>query len=360
MTQFSADPLAAAFPQLAAKLSRVALAELPTPLESAPRLARELGIGELRIKRDDLTSPIYGGNKVRKLEFLLAEARHRGCDAVVTFGSVGSNHALATSIHARRLGLGCYAVLLDQPATPQVERTLRYHLHIGTRLVHAASYQDSRRQLEAILGAHPGGRERVYEITWGGSSWLGAVGYVNAALELAAQLRGERAVDFIYLAGGTLGTVVGLMLGLRFAKLQTRVVAARVVPGGMGSADHLANLCAEANCRLHQLDPAVPLLPSPLPDLELRPEFLGAGYADVTPAATEAVAIAERLAGLHLETTYTGKALAALIADARAGRLIGKRVLFWNTYNSAPYPGHLADVTLDGLPPAFRRYVAFR
>jgi D-cysteine desulfhydrase len=351
--------LAAAFPALAARLPRTALAELPTPIVTAPALARHLGIGELRIKRDDLTSPVYGGNKVRKLEFLLADARARGCDAVVTFGTAGSNHALATAIHARRSGLGCYAVLLDQPVTPYVANTLRYHLHAGTRLVHAPNYKESRRLTEELRAAHPGGPDRVYEIPWGGSSWVGAVGFVDAALELAAQLRERGAVapDFRYLAGGSLGTAVGLMLGLGLADLPSRVVVARVVPGSVASAERFAELHAEANRRLHERDPAVPLLPSPLPNLELRPESIGSGYAEATPEAMEAAAMVQELAGQRLETTYTGKAFAALIADARAGRLAGKRVLFWNTYNSAPYPAELANVSLAALPPAFRRYL---
>jgi 1-aminocyclopropane-1-carboxylate deaminase/D-cysteine desulfhydrase-like pyridoxal-dependent ACC family enzyme len=353
------DALAARFPAIAAKLPRIRLAQLQTPIVQAPSFARELGLAELWVKRDDLTSPIYGGNKVRKLEYLLAEAKARDCDAVVTCGGAGSNHALATAIYARRLGLQCYAVLVDQTATPNVEPTLRYHLRLGTHLVHAADYADSRRQLEAILAKHQEGRDRVYEIPWGGSSSLGTVGYVAAALELAEQLReqGQAAPEFIYLAAGSLGTFVGLTLGLRLAGLPSHVVAARVVPGGVGSVNHCATLYAETNRKLHELDASVPLLPSPLPDLELRPEFLGAGYAETTLAATAAVAMAKEFAGWRLETTYTGKALAALIADARAGRLAQRRVLFWNTYNSAPYPSDLAEAPLDRLPAEFLRYV---
>lgn len=354
----ASDPLAALFPVLAARLPRIQLAALPTPLIRAAPLAAALGIGELRVKRDDATSPLYGGNKVRKLEHLLADALARGCDAVVTFGAVGSNHALATSIHARRLGLACYAVLVDQPPGPQVARTLRHHLRIGTRLVHAASYHDSRRRLEAILAAH--GPQRVYVIPWGGSSWLGAAGYVGAALELAAQLReeGEAAPDFIYVAAGTFGTLAGLMLGLRFAGLRSRAVAVRVVPGGMGSAERFAALYAETGQQLHRLDPQVPLLPGPAPELELRAEFLGAGYAAVTSAAMEAVRMAGDLAGLRLETTYTGKAFAALIADARCGRLTGRRVLFWNTYSSAHLPTDLPESPPGDLTPPLRQYLA--
>jgi len=127
----AADALAQAFPALDEALPRVALAELPTPLTDVSALGTRLGIGSLAIKRDDLTSPIYGGNKVRKLEFLLADALARGCDAVATFGAVGSNHALATAVFAGRLGLGCHVILVPQPATPAIAPKLRYLLWLG-------------------------------------------------------------------------------------------------------------------------------------------------------------------------------------------------------------------------------------
>lgn len=355
----SGEVLGQAFPALAAALPRIAMAELPTPLEDAPELARRLGVGALAIKRDDLTSRVYGGNKVRKLEYLLADALASGCDAIVTYGSVGSNHALATSVFARRLGLACHAVLLEQAPTPYVAGTLRYHLALGTRLHPAASFNQSRAVAEAIRARHPGGARRVYDIPWGGSNWRGAIGFVAAGLELAAQLAasGSTAPDFIYLAGGTMGTAVGLALGLRAAGLGTRIVAPRVVPAGSGGAAWVAELVRETNRELHARDTSFPLLDDPLGNLELRLEFLGAGYAEATPAALEAVALARELQGLKLETTYTGKAFAGLVADARAGRLAGRRAVFWNTYNSAPYPPGDANGDLAPLPPEFTRYL---
>ena len=114
-----------------------------------------------RIKRDDLTSPVYGGNKVRKLDYLLADALARGCDTVVTFGAAGSNHALATAVFAQRLGLACHVVLMHQAVTPYVAATLRYHLHIGTILHAARSFNHSREVFEQIRDAHPQGPGRV-------------------------------------------------------------------------------------------------------------------------------------------------------------------------------------------------------
>lgn len=344
---------------LAARLPRLALGEFPTPLEARDRDTGEDGPATLLLKRDDLSGATYGGNKVRKLEYLLADAKARGCDAVLTYGSVGSNHALATSVYAQQLGLACYAVLLDQPATPKVDAILRWHLALGTRLVHAPSFTQSGAAAASAMAAHPGGAARVYEIPWGGSNWLGSVGFVDAALELAAQCQAADGPPpgFIYLPAGTLGTVLGLCLGLALAGLdEVRVVAARVVPGKSSALERLAAGAAELNRELRALDPAVPLVADPLRSLELRDEFLGAGYADETPAALAAIADAASRYGLQLEGTYSGKAWACLRHDAASGRLSGRRALFWNTCSSRPYQAQ-RDPDILALPPALRGYL---
>ena len=353
--------LAARFPRLAARLPRLTLGEFPTPLDEHPWQAAAGGPATLLVKRDDVSGAVYGGNKVRKLEYLLAEAKAQGCDAVLTYGSVGSNHALATSVYARQLGLTCYAVLLDQPATPKVAAMLRWHLALGTRLVHVASFMRSGPAAAAAMAAYPGGAARVYEIPWGGSNWLGSVGFVDAALELADQLaarQGRVPLEFIYLPAGTLGTVLGLCLGLALAGLdQVRVVAARVVPGKASARDRLSGEAGELLRQLRALDPTVPQVADPLRMLELRDEFLGAGYADETPAALAAVADAADHFGLKLEGTYSGKAWACLRHDAASGRLNGRRVLFWNTYSSRPYQAQ-RDPAAVALPSTLRRYLA--
>jgi 1-aminocyclopropane-1-carboxylate deaminase/D-cysteine desulfhydrase-like pyridoxal-dependent ACC family enzyme len=348
--------LASAFPALGEALPHLALAELPTPLEEAPVLAERLGIGSLAVKRDDLTSPVYGGNKVRKLEYLLAEALARGCDTVVTFGTAGSNHALATAVFGARLGLQVHAVLTHQVAAPWVAPKLRYLLHLGARLHAARGFNHGNEVAAAIRAAHPGGARRVYEIPWGGSNWVGATGFVAAGLELARQAAAAPP-DFLYVAGGTMGTVVGLALGLRAAGLPTRIVVPRTVPSGAGEPERVAKLIEAANRELRARDASFPLFGEPLANVELRPEFLGSGYAEATPAATEAVALM-REQGVTLEITYTGKAFAGLVADARAGRLAGRRVVFWHTYNSAPYPDALDGVDVASLPDELTPYLA--
>jgi D-cysteine desulfhydrase len=332
------------------------MTDLPTRLDPALSLASTLACDDVWIKRDDLSASPYGGNKVRKLDFLLADALDRGCDSVVTFGAAGSNHVLATAIYARQRGLTCYGILTDQPITPYVAQTLRYHHFLGTTLIHAEGYGHSIRLAEQIAADHPQGADRVYNIPWGGSSWLGTVAFVDAALELAGQFPESSPPENVYVACGTMGTAVGLALGFRLAGLPARVIAIQVVPDPVTTQDNLQRLFERTNLELHDREGLIPIFEDPLEGIELRGEFLGTGYARPTTGCLEAVRMIEASEGLKLETTYTGKALAALIDDARAGRHAAGPTVFWNTYNSRPYPAELPNVSADAFPDALRHY----
>ncbi|MFQ5636277.1 MAG: 1-aminocyclopropane-1-carboxylate deaminase/D-cysteine desulfhydrase [Gammaproteobacteria bacterium] len=351
------NTLAARYPKLLLKLPFVTLTELPTPLDRASELGDSIDVDTLWIKRDDLTAPLYGGNKVRKLEYVFGDALARDCDAIVTFGAAGSNHVLATSIYARQLGLRCYGVLTDQPPTPYIATTLRYHAMLGTQLVPATGSRGSRAIVSRIRNEHPTGPDKVYELTWGGSSWRGTVGFVNAAFELADQLKHAEAPDRIYVACGTMGTAVGLAIGLRLAQLPTEVVAVQVVPSTVTNETNMCKLFDETAGELHALDDEIPLLDDPMSNLTLRSDFLGSGYTKPIPECAEAIDLIARTENLHLETTYTGKGLAAVVRDARSGLLNGKQVAFWDTYNSRPCPRAVASADTSRLPENLRRYL---
>lgn len=328
------------------------IAELPTPLEPLTTAER---IGEPWVKRDDLTSHIYGGNKVRKLDLLLGDALAQGCRAVLTFGAYGSNHALATAVHATALGLEVHAILSPQEPGPFAPRTLLAHAALGTHIHPAASW-DGRSEVEVVRQeVAERGAGKVYEIPMGGTNALGAVGYVNAALEIAdATIEATGAVpDVIYVAGGTLGTAAGLAIGFAAAGLPTCVEAVRVTPEEVACEIALGALIVETSALLNAADPGFPELVRNDVRLNLRHEFFEPGYGAVTEAATEAVHHAADI-GIELETTYTGKAFSAILADARAGVLGDKKVLFIDTYNSAPYP---APGPIEALDPVLRDYI---
>ena len=219
------DFLAEAWPRLGTQLPKIALADLPTPVE--PNVLRLGGEAfDIRIKRDDLTGKLYGGNKVRKLEYLLHRARARGAERIATFGTVGSNHALATALYAKSMGYECSCFLSHQPPTPTTARTLCLHLDNGTEIIR---YGGSRASRIATLREHLWHR-RTFLIPPGGSNWLGAIGFVAAGLELAAQIDAGAvtAPDRLYVANGTMATAVGLTLGLALAGLTTEVHAIQV------------------------------------------------------------------------------------------------------------------------------------
>lgn len=336
--------------------NRLHLATLPTALEPAGQLGAAIGAPALLTKRDDLSGPVYGGNKVRKLEYMLADAIEQGCDSVFTFGAAGSNHALATAIYAQQVGLACHVVLTDQVQTPWVANTLRWHVLLGTNVVPALNGPAIQTQAAHLRETHPSGPGRLYEVPWGGSSPVGSLGFVDAGTELATQLAtaGIRGPVRVYLPCGTMGSVAGLLLGLRSANLPATVVSVKVVPQNVVDAAAVLRLATATQELLppEQRTPAIQVASS----LEFRAEFAGEGYALPTPECNEAVALAKDLAGFTLDTTYSGKALGCLIADARNGRLAGCTPVFWQTWNSRPYPAGLDRADIAKLPAGFQKF----
>jgi D-cysteine desulfhydrase len=350
-------PLFRDYPQLARKLPYSPLGVFPTPVEGL-KLGSELATERLYIKRDDVSGLLYGGNKVRKLEFLLAGALRAGAKEVLTFGFAGSNHALATSLYARELGLGSVSMLLPQLNAPYVRGNLLMGQCYGAQCHHHGSvmalvlgtfYQLLRHAVKT--GSFP------HLIAAGGSSTLGVAGYVNAALELRDQiLEGQvPEPDLIYLPSGSMGTAAGLMLGLRAAGLKTRVVSVRVVEKRYSSVSGMLRLLRKTNALLHALDPTFPKVVFSQNEVDLRHGFFGGRYALLTEAARKALRRA-RAEGLELDGTYTAKALAALMSDVQERVLDGKVVLFWHTANSRDFSEVIAAADYHLLPRGFHRY----
>jgi len=319
-------------PGLTARLAPESLAKLPTPVARLEHLGTELGHGQLYIKRDDLSSALYGGNKVRKLEFLLAGPQRQGHKTVLTMGGIGSHHLLATALHARALDLATVGVVFPQPENDHVRAVRAAHQAAGVRLVPIRSkYLLPAAVAATLLSIRLRQGRPPLLVPGGGSSSLGAFGFVNAGLELAAQVAaGELpAPDEIYLAYGTGGTAAGLWLGLRLGGLQSRVVAVRVIDRLVANRPRLCALTRAIAKQLHSGPDAIECDLSPDQSLEIRQGYLGPGYGHATEAATRSVELFARTQNLALEPTYTGKAAAAFIARARTRK---GPLLFWNTY----------------------------
>jgi D-cysteine desulfhydrase len=348
------DQISILHPELGNRLGKESLARLPTPVRTVS-LRCAGGSNTVSIKCDDQTGSIYGGNKIRKLEYLLWQARNKARTRVATIGSVGSNHALATALYARSLGLDCTCFLSHQQATPEIGGTLQAHRANNTELVRFGGAYAKR---IAILRKYLWNRD-CWFIPAGGTSWRGTAGYVNAGLELAAQIgSGELPEpDRIYIATGTMGSAAGLAIGLAMANLPARVEAVRVSPTSICNEAVLERLIDKTVTMLNRLDPTVSISITDKVNIGLRHSFFAGGYAHRDDETTNAIGIAADQLGLKLETTYTGKAMAALLQDAPETR--NEQILFWNTYNSVPLTTSADDQELTGdwLPQEFRKYL---
>ncbi len=351
-------PLFRAHPLLGKKLPRVALGQFPTPVQRLDRLGKDVGASHLFIKRDDISGRLYGGNKVRKLEFLMGEALRRGAKEVLTFGCAGSNHCLATSIYARQLGLGSISILLPQPNASCVRDNLLANYSHGAELHLCRSMPVVALGTMRQLVQH-----RLKEGRWpmvippGGSSVLGVVGFVAAAFELKDQvLRGEvPEPDYIYVAAGTMGTAGGLLLGLRAAGLKSHVVGIAVGDRRFVNAKKMLGLTRKTNSVLCSLDHSFPRWAFTQSAIEIRHEFVGPGYAHFTEEGMSALSRTQHLEGIRLEGTYTGKTLAGLVHDVTEEGRNGT-ILFWNTFNSRNLAEAAADLDYRDLPSCFHRY----
>jgi len=329
-----------------ARLPWIELADLPTKAHALSAISDAAGV-PVWCKRDDLTARLYGGNKIRKLEWLLGDARSRGRDTLVTTGAFGSHHVLATALCGRSAGFEVHAVLFPQPWTQHVEDQLRADLAAGGVLHRARSYAEVAARMAWIATRLRMQRKRAYVMGPGGSSPVGALGYVEAGLELAQQIDhgGLPEPDAIYVAAGSGGTSAGLAVGLAAAGVGARVVAVRVTDRIAINRTVLAQLVRRTVRLLRKHDPRFPpVARDALSRIAIDGSHAGPGYGAATPEGDEATQPAAR-DGLVLDPTYTAKALAALIADARAGTT--RRPLFLHTLSSAPMAPLLA-----GAPPA--------
>ena len=294
----------------------------PTPVELMGTLSRP-GC-QLWVKRDDLTGSIYGGNKVRKLERLLADAKAKGAKRVLTIGAVGSHHVLATAVYGTRAGFEVEAVLAPQPRSQHAVDDLRADLGLGVRAFAAGSYPEVALRVAGRLGSG------TYLIPVGGSNVLGALGYVDAVRELKAQIDAGAMPepDLIVATLGSGGTVGGIAAGLALTGMKARVLAVTVTEPPAWNAfvarriaarcfKHEAGKSGKEAARLIDEDRA----------------WLGQGYGHATPEGEHAMQIA-RAAGLALDPTYTAKAFAAALHVVEKGA--HRTILYWHTLSSAP------------------------
>ncbi len=338
-------PLFKAYPALRQTISHISLGSFPTPLHRCDQLTKVYDIQNLSIKQDSISGGIlsddtrlFGGNKVRKLEFLLADAVYHNAQSVLTFGCIGSNHATATATYARELGFRCYLMLTPQPDSAIVHRNLNLMSAANAEIIFSANAtMRMNATTSTFIASKKDHGTYPYFIPTGGSTPIGVIGFVNAAFELREQINNGLLTepDYIYVATGSCGTTAGLALGLKAAGIRSQIIAVCVEPEEeLGFFERkIAQLFRETNQLLNDRDATFPLFGESVDNVMIVHDFSGPCYGLCMPEVIEAIEEIEKYENVILDGTYTGKAFTAILSHAKQGLLQDKNVLFWNTFD---------------------------
>ena len=325
------------------RFPRVRFAHLPTPLEHMPNLSRHLGGPEIWIKRDDCTGMSTGGNKTRKLEFLMAEARDQGADIVLTQGATQSNHARQTAAFAARMGLACHILLEDRTGKTDPDYTTNGNVLLdwlhGASIERRPSNPDMNGEMMKVAERMKAEGRKPYAIPGGGSNPLGAIGYVNAAIELVTQANdmGLR-IDHVVHATGSAGTQAGLVAGLCGINSGVPLLGIGVRAPKDRQEENVYKL-ALATAEKCGAPGAVKR-----EDVVANCDYVGRGYGFPGPDTIAAIELLARTEAILLDPVYSGKGMAGLIDLCRKGFFRkGQNVVFIHTGGSVGLFGYADD-----------------
>jgi D-cysteine desulfhydrase len=318
-------------------VARLNFAHLPTPVEELPRISKYIGGPRMLVKRDDQTGLAFGGNKTRKLEFLVAEAQTQGARMLISGGAVQSNHCRQTAAAAARFGFECTLVLTgDLPSRPSANLLL--DKMFGVEIVNVTDRADRDRVLQETFDKAVQDGKKPYLVPYGGSSPVGALGYAYAVQELLKQ---DVKTDWIVFGTSSGGTHAGLTLGKRVFGFEGKILGISIDEPEEWLKTNVSALASDAS---ELLDERIEFTPD---DVLATDAYCQAGYGVLTDAEREAVNLFARYEGLLLDPVYTGRAAAGLIDLIRKG--VFKRdetVLFWHTGGG---PALFADKYSSGL-----------
>ena len=322
-----------------ASIPHVKLGFFPTPFYKLENMSRALGVN-LYIKRDDFTGMnLFGGNKIRKLEYLLGDAVAKGCTSVITYGATQSNHAMETVSACRRCGLDpiLYLTAVVQPDEKDVRANLLLDKVMGAEIhivdIGPDETEDDAEARSFVMGAEHAARltasgKPCYDVPMGGASHVGSIGFANGFVELAGQMdEMGLTADYVYHATGTGGTMAGLAAGRKLGGSNAEIRSITVSPKNdeyLTKVQNLANLVLEDLGSSARVDRDA--------DLHMDTNYYAPGYEQPNEKASEAIKMLARLEGLFVDPVYTGKALAGLIDHIRTGKVEqGSNVVFWHT-----------------------------
>ncbi len=336
------------------------LKNIPSPIERLEDLEAHLGLkeGAIYIKRDDKNHDIYGGNKLRKFEFLFGSVKKKKRKAIAAIGSVGTNHGLASGIIARSFNppLEHHLFLVPQPLSWHVQRSLLLFDYFGPTIFHYANHDIGlMRKILFFKLRHP----RSLVMLPGGSLFMGigtsvgTIGFIEAIFELKQQIDDGiiPEPDVIFVPCGSTGTAAGLIVGCNLLKLKTKVKAIAVSAKRIANENAIIKNFEKVLSYLAKKDEQFQNISISKDSFEIDYNYLGSDYGVVTESSKNAVDLMMELEGKNrgflLETTYTGKTLAAMLDFVKKEENHNKKVLFWNTYNSNDLDEYLRKTNFD-------------
>jgi D-cysteine desulfhydrase family pyridoxal phosphate-dependent enzyme len=320
--------------------SRLHFAHLPTPVEPMPRLSAALQGPRLFVKRDDQTGLAFGGNKTRKLEYLLADAREQGADTLISAGAIQSNHCRQTVAAATRFGMDCTLVLFgDPPPTPDANHLL--HFLLGAQVVYTQRELINEKLEEVFQKASAEGK-KPYLIPYGGSNPVGAMGYVNAMLELALQ---DVRPDWIIFPSSSGGTQAGMLVGARLSGYRGKILGISVDEPADVLRVNVARLATQTTTAMGKDWTFSP------DEVLVNDAYTGGGYAVMGQPEIEAIQLFARREALLLDPVYTGRCGAGMIDLIRQGFFDpSETLLFWHTGGGpALFASRYQSRLLEGL-----------
>jgi len=335
------------YPELEEKIEWVSLGDFPTPVHRIENLEPN----NLWVKRDDQSCTLYGGNKIRKLEFIVGDIQKKNKKHVVTMGGIGTNHGLATAVICDKLGLECTLLLFKQPVTSHVKENLLLFKKFNAETLYRGSLWNT---VWAYYLFERIKTPRAYFLFAGGSTVLGTIGYVNAVFELKDQIeKGEvPEPECIFCPLGSNGTVAGIALGVLLTGLKSKVTGVRVTASHLGPFP--ASTPGTVKGLMKQVYRYLKKLCNDIPDVKIEAPhiengFFGGAYGMPIEKGIEAMELCEEKAGLKLEPTYTAKTFAALLDHCCSSKNMGP-VLYWNTCSSVDLSRQAASVNCHDLP----------
>jgi D-cysteine desulfhydrase len=345
-------------PELKDKIPFKSFGDYPSKVEKLKNLSKKTG-AEIWIKRDDAASRIYGGNKCRMMEFIIADAIEKGRKSLVTWGAIGSNQVLSSVIYGTHEGFSdIVAVHSEQPYQPYVKRNFLISTSLGVKqvlggnsllLVMKLGWEYLKKKL---------GGKRPYLIPLLGSSPISVLSYLDAAMELRGQIeRGEcPRPDYIFVTVGTGGTAAGIMLGSFVLGDIGKVIGVRVVEKSFVNETMISWEINRTLKFLGRFGVDLGIKKVRPKDIQIIHDYIGAGYAESTTEAVSAIKLLDELEGITLDITYTGKTMAAMLDFIKGNS--DKKFLFWHTLNTvdiSKYTDKLPDIS--AAPNCFHKHL---